>query len=99
MGYRRYEDLPYSFKMMLLKIGTIPYSQLLERLSLSDRGQITFRRTTDFEVEDTIPVVAADKLPDSKFFCTLSPGRETHQIVVRCDEMDIGAVLPRCDGR
>lgn len=68
MGYHRYEDLPYSFKMMLLKIGTIPYSQLLERLSLSDRGQITFRRTTDFEVEDTIPVVAADKLPDSKFF-------------------------------
>lgn len=68
MGYRRYEDLPYSFKMMLLKVGTIPYSQLLERLSLSDRGQITFRRTTDFEVEDTIPVVAADKLPDSRFF-------------------------------
>lgn len=44
MGYRSYEDLPYSFKMMLLKLGTIPYSQLLERLSLSDRGQVTFRR-------------------------------------------------------
>lgn len=68
MGYRSYEDLPYSFKMMLLKVGTIPYAQLLERLSLSDRGQITFRRTTDFEVEDTIPIVAADKLPNSKYF-------------------------------
>lgn len=68
MGYRSYEDLPQSFKMMLLKVGTIPYSQLLERLSLSDRGQITFRRTTDFEVEDTIPIVAAADLPDSRFF-------------------------------
>ena len=68
MGYRSYEDLPYSFKMMLLKLGTIPYSQLLERLSLSDRGQVTFRRTTDFEVEDTIPVVDAEDLPDSKYF-------------------------------
>lgn len=68
MGYRRYEDLPQSFKMMLLKVGTIPYSQLLERLSLSDRGQITFRRTTDFEPADSIPVVAAADLPDNKYF-------------------------------
>ena len=68
MGYHSYEDLPQSFKMMLLKVGTIPYSQLLERLSLSDRGQITFRRTTDFEPADSIPIVAAEDLPDNKYF-------------------------------
>ena len=99
MGYRSYEDLPYSFKMMLLKLGTIPYSQLLERLSLSDRGQVTFRRTTDFEVEDTIPVVDAEDLPDSKYFAPLPPGGQTDKIVVRCHEMDIGTVLSRCNVR
>lgn len=67
-GYRRYEDLPYSFKSMLLKLGTIPYSQLLERLSRSDRGQLVLRRTTDFSAEDSIPVVAAAQLPESKYF-------------------------------
>lgn len=68
MGYRSYEELPYSFKMMLIKVGTIPYSQLLDRLSLNDRGQVALRRVTDLEVDDTIPVVPASDLPDSKYF-------------------------------
>lgn len=60
---------------------------------------MTFRRTTDFEVEDTIPVVDAEDLPDSKYFAPYPPGGQTDKIVVRCHEMDIGTVLSRCNVR
>lgn len=70
-GIRSYEQMPESMKKMLLRFGVVENAQLIERLSLSDRGEVLMRRTTNMEVEDTIPVVAAQDLPDNTYFAQL----------------------------
>lgn len=70
-GIRSYEQLPESMKKMFLRFGVVENAQLIERLSLSDRGELLMRRTTNMEVEDTIPVVAAADLPDNSYFAHL----------------------------
>ena len=57
MGIRSYEQMPESLKKLFLRFGVIENAQLIERLSLSDKGAIMLRRTTDMQVSDTIPVV------------------------------------------
>lgn len=71
MGIRSYETMPESMKKMFLRFGVVENAQLIERLSLSDRGETLMRRTTNMEVEDTIPVVDAQTLPDNSYFATL----------------------------
>lgn len=70
-GIRSYEQLPESLKKMFLRLGVVNNAQLIERLSLSDNGDILLRRTTNMEVEDTIPVVDASTLPDNSYFAAL----------------------------
>ncbi|MGM9710255.1 MAG: hypothetical protein ACI3ZB_11740 [Prevotella sp.] len=67
-GIRTYEQLPEAMKKMFLRFGVIENAQLIDRLSLSDNGNILLRRTTNMEVEDTVPVVRADELPDNQYF-------------------------------
>lgn len=67
-GIRSYEQLPESMKLLFLRFGVVENAQLLERLSLTDNGDYLFRRTTNMEVKDTIPLVAADQLPDNSYF-------------------------------
>ena len=71
MGIRSYEQMPESLKKLFLRFGVIENAQLIERLSLSDKGAIMLRRTTDMQVSDTIPVVEAGQLPDNSYFETL----------------------------
>lgn len=71
MGITCYEQMPESLKKMFLRVGVIENAQLIERLSLSDKGAILLRRTTDMQVTDTIPVVAVSDLPDNSYFETL----------------------------
>ena len=68
LGIRRYEDMPQSLKSMFIRFGVIENAQLIERLSLSDNGNVILRRTTNMEVRDTIPVVNPEDLPMSDAF-------------------------------
>lgn len=70
-GIRSYEQLPESMKRMFMRFGVVENAQLIERLSLSDRGEVLLRRTTSMEVGDTIPVVKAADLPDNAYFAQL----------------------------
>lgn len=70
-GITSYEMMPEPMKKMLLRFGVINNAQLIERLSLSDRGEILLRRTTNMEVKDTIPLVPAADLPDNSYFSRL----------------------------
>ncbi|MGI6224417.1 MAG: hypothetical protein ACOYJG_12575, partial [Prevotella sp.] len=67
-GITSYETMPESMKKMFLRLGVVNNAQLIERLSLSDRGDVLMRRTTNLEVEDTIPVVQPQDLPDNTYF-------------------------------
>lgn len=71
VGLRSYEQLPESMKKMFLRFGVVENAQLIERLSLSDRGEVLLRRTTNMEVGDTIPIVAANALPDNSYFAAM----------------------------
>lgn len=77
MGITSYEQLPESMKRLFLRFGVIDNSQLIERLSKSDEGNLLLRRTTDMEVKDTIPTVKASELPDNDYFASLrNQGKE-----------------------
>ena len=68
MGITSYEKMPESMKKLFLRFGVINNAQLIERLSRSDNGEVLMRRTTNMEVTDTIPMVAAATLPDNTYF-------------------------------
>jgi uncharacterized surface protein with fasciclin (FAS1) repeats len=70
LGITKYEDIPFSLKTMFLRIGVVDNAQLIERLAFSDHGQVLLRRTTSMEVNDTVPIVPWDKLPDNKYFAS-----------------------------
>lgn len=68
MGITSYDKLPESMKKRFLRFGIIENSQLIDRLSQSDNGEILLRRTTSMEVMDSIPMVEAATLPDNSYF-------------------------------
>jgi uncharacterized surface protein with fasciclin (FAS1) repeats len=67
-GVTSYDKMPPSMKYLLMRNGIVSNAQLVERLSVSDKGGTMFRRTTMMDIEDTIPLVHYADMPKNALF-------------------------------